>query len=125
MAHAVRQADGTLLSREHGKGLLWTDRIQSLVIKRLLDGLNEAAEAAYKEGQSLNTLVVIDEAHRLAPRELSRDEDETVRSVRRVLVDASRTPANMGWAGSLSANPCRAWTATSSTNSASSSSASA
>jgi hypothetical protein len=87
------------LSREHGKDLLWTDRIQSLVIKRLLDGLNEAAEAAYKEGQSLNTLVVIDEAHRLAPRELSRDEDETVRGVRRVLVDASRTTRKygLGW----------------------------
>jgi hypothetical protein len=87
------------LSREHGKGLLWTDRIQSLVIKRLLDGLNEAAEAAYKEGQSLNTLVVIDEAHRLAPREFSRDEDETTKGVRRVLVDASRTTRKygLGW----------------------------
>jgi hypothetical protein len=87
------------LSREQARGLLWTDRIQSLVIKRLLDGLNEAAEAAYREGQSLNTLVVIDEAHRLAPRELSRDEDEATRGVRRVLVDASRTTRKygLGW----------------------------
>ena len=87
------------LSRERARGLLWNDRIQSLVIKRLLDGLNEAAEAAYQEGQSLNTLVVIDEAHRLAPRELGRDEDEASRGVRRVLVDASRTTRKygLGW----------------------------
>ncbi len=87
------------LSREQARGLLWNDRIQSLVIKRLLDGLNEAAEAAYQEGQSLNTLVVIDEAHRLAPREMGRDEDEATRGVRRVLVDASRTTRKygLGW----------------------------
>jgi hypothetical protein len=87
------------LSREQARGLLWNDRIQSLVIKRLLDGLSEAAEGAYQEGQSLNTLVVIDEAHRLAPRELGRDEDEATRGVRRVLVDASRTTRKygLGW----------------------------
>ncbi len=86
------------LSKEQAQGLFWNDRIQSLVIKRLLDGLTQAAEYFFKEGQSLNTLVVIDEAHRLAPRELSR-EDNAARSVRDVLVDAARTTRKygLGW----------------------------
>jgi DNA helicase HerA-like ATPase len=86
------------LSREQAKGLFWNDRIQSLVIKRLLDGLADSAEYFYKEGKSLNTLVIIDEAHRLAPRDLSR-EDDAGRSVRSVLIDASRTTRKygLGW----------------------------
>jgi hypothetical protein len=86
------------LSREQAQGLFWNDKIQSLVIKRLLDGLSETAEHFYQEGQSLNALVVIDEAHRLAPRELPR-EDDASRGVRRVLVDAARTTRKygLGW----------------------------
>lgn len=86
------------LSREQAHGLFWNDKIQSLVIKRLLDGLTLAAERHYQEGRSLNTLVVIDEAHRLAPRELPR-EDEAARSVRSRLVDAARTTRKygLGW----------------------------
>jgi hypothetical protein len=90
------------LSKDQAKGLFWNDRIQSLVIKRLLDGLAQAAEHFYRENQSLNTLVVIDEAHRLAPRDVSR-EDEAARSVRAVLIDAARQPENMGSGGSSSA----------------------
>lgn len=84
------------LSKEQAHGLFWNDKIQSLVIKRLLDGLSLTAENFYKEGQSLNALVVIDEAHRLAPRALSRDEDTAVRSV---LIDAARTTRKygLGW----------------------------
>jgi hypothetical protein len=86
------------LSREQAKGLLWNDRIQALVIKRLLDGLTYTAESFYKEGESLNTLVVIDEAHRLASKELQRD-DEAALGVRSVLVDAARTTRKygLGW----------------------------
>jgi len=86
------------LSREQARGLFWNDRIQSLVIKRLLDGLSYSAERYYQEGQSLNTLVVIDEAHRLAPREISRDNDAG-RGVRSVLIDAARTTRKygLGW----------------------------
>ena len=86
------------LSREQAQGILWNDKIQSLVIKRLLDGLEGNAERFYKEDQSLNALVVIDEAHRLAPRELPR-EDEAARSVRSVLIDAARTTRKygLGW----------------------------
>ena len=86
------------LSKEQAQGLFWNDKIQSLVIKRLLDGLSLTAENFYKEDQRLNALVVIDEAHRLAPRELSR-EDSAGRGVRSVLIDAARTTRKygLGW----------------------------
>ncbi len=86
------------LSKEQAKGLFWNDKIQSLVIKRLLDGLGQTAEYFYKENQSLNALVVIDEAHRLAPRELP-SEDDAARGVRGVLIDAARTTRKygLGW----------------------------
>ncbi len=86
------------LSKEQAKGLFWNDKIQSLVIKRLLDGLSQSAEYFYKENQSLNALVVIDEAHRLAPRDLPSDAD-AARGVRNVLIDAARTTRKygLGW----------------------------
>ena len=86
------------LSKEQARGLFWNDRIQALVVKRLLDGLTRSAESFFKERQSLNTLVVIDEAHRLAPKDLPR-EDDAARGVRAVLVDAARTTRKygLGW----------------------------
>jgi hypothetical protein len=86
------------LSKEQAQGLFWNDKIQSLVIKRLLDGLSQTAEYFYKENQSLNAMVVIDEAHRLAPRELPTD-DDAAKGVRGVLIDAARTTRKygLGW----------------------------
>jgi hypothetical protein len=86
------------VSKEQARGLLWNDTIQSLVIKRLLQGVTDIAESMYKEGQSLNALVVIDEAHRLAPRDLAL-EDDAARGVRSVLIDAARTTRKygLGW----------------------------
>lgn len=86
------------LSREQAKDLFWNERIQALVIKRLLDGLTQIAESYYKDEQSLNALVVIDEAHRLAPRELPREENGS-RGIRTVLIDAARTTRKygLGW----------------------------
>jgi hypothetical protein len=86
------------LSKEQARGLFWNDTIQSLVIKRLLDGLSQTAEHFYKENQSLNALVVVDEAHRLAPRELPSD-DDAAKGVRGVLIDAARTTRKygLGW----------------------------
>lgn len=50
------------------------------------------------EAWGLDALVVIDEAHRLAPRDLSKD-DEAARSVRSRLIDAARTTRKygLGW----------------------------
>ena len=86
------------LSRRRAGGMSWNDEIQSLVIKRLLDGLTGAAERRYQEGKSLNALVVIDEAHRLAPRETAAS-GEARRSVKAVLKDAARTTRKygLGW----------------------------
>jgi hypothetical protein len=61
------------LSKEKAEGLFWDEKIQALVIKRLLDGINYNAERYYKNNQSLNALVIIDEAHRLAPRDLPKE----------------------------------------------------
>ena len=86
------------LSKDQARDLFWNDKIQSLVIKRLLDGLSQTAEKYYRENQSLNALVVIDEAHRLAARYLPR-EDDAARGVRSVLIDAARTTRKygLGW----------------------------
>lgn len=85
------------LSKEMATELFWNDTIQALVIKRLLDGLTYSAERAYRENRSLNTLVILDEAHRLAPRE--KFEDEKKESVRCSLLDAVRTTRKygLGW----------------------------
>jgi len=85
------------LSREMARGLFWNDTIQALVIKRLLDGLTYSAEGAYRENRFLNTLVILDEAHRLAPRE--KIENEKQESVRLSLLDAVRTTRKygLGW----------------------------
>ena len=74
--------------------LFWNDTIQALVIRRLLEGIRFAAERAYREDQGLNTLVLLDEAHRLAPRE-NPDNDE-LRAVRNIFIDAVRTTRKYG-----------------------------
>jgi hypothetical protein len=74
--------------------LFWNETIQALVIKRLLEGIRTAAEYAYKQNRSLNTLVLMDEAHRLAPRE-DPDSDEK-KAVRSILIDAARTTRKYG-----------------------------
>jgi hypothetical protein len=86
------------ISKEQAHGLLWNDTIQSLVIKRLLEGVTLTAERLYQDGNSLNALVVMDEAHRLVPRELPNDND-AARGVRSVLIDAARTTRKygLGW----------------------------
>lgn len=77
--------------------VLWNDMIQALVIKRLLQGIETIAEQAYGQDQNLNTLVVMDEAHRLAPRE--EPEEEELNGVRSLLIDAVRTTRKygLGW----------------------------
>ncbi|MGC8720560.1 MAG: ATP-binding protein [Thermodesulforhabdaceae bacterium] len=74
--------------------LFWNEVIQALVIKRLLEGIRTAAEYAYKQNRSLNTLVLMDEAHRLAPRE--DPESDEKRAIRSILIDAARTTRKYG-----------------------------
>ncbi|MBI3243259.1 MAG: ATP-binding protein [Chloroflexi bacterium] len=79
---------------EQSVEVLWNETIQALVIKRLLEGIRRTAEEAYKQNRSLNTLVLIDEAHRLAPRE--EPENDQKKSVRGILIDAARTTRKYG-----------------------------
>ncbi len=74
--------------------IFWTETVQALVIKRILEGILRAAESAYQESHSLNTLVLMDEAHRLAPRE--DPEDAEKKAVRDMLIDAVRTTRKYG-----------------------------
>jgi ABC-type dipeptide/oligopeptide/nickel transport system ATPase component len=82
------------LSKEKAGNVLWNDKIQAMVVKRLLDAISDSAEQKYRDNKLLNTLIIIDEAHRLAPRE--RIDDEVVNSVKQRLVDAVRTTRKFG-----------------------------
>lgn len=86
------------LSKESARGLYWNDTIQALVMNRLLDGIIVQAERNFLERNvSLNTLVMIDEARRLASRE--RERREEINLVREKLADASLTTRKygLGW----------------------------
>lgn len=73
---------------------LWNETIQALVIKRLLEGIRLMSEKAYQQNKSLNTLVLIDEAHRLAPRD--EPDNQELKSVRAIFIDAVRTTRKYG-----------------------------
>jgi hypothetical protein len=75
----------------------WDEEIKPLIISTFLNVINAAAEYSYKDDQSLNTLVVIDEAHRLAPR--GKMENEKKQKIRSRLIDAVRTTRKygLGW----------------------------
>jgi len=85
------------LSARAAKGIFWSDEIKSLTIRSFLDALKDIAEASYRNNKFLNTLVILDEAHRLAPQEETGD--EALASVRLSLIDAVRTTRKygLGW----------------------------
>ena len=74
--------------------LYWNDTIQALVIKRLLEGIRFTAERAFSESKNLNTLVLMDEAHRLAPA--GTLDNETMKQVRNIFIDSVRTTRKYG-----------------------------
>ena len=82
------------LTVKGGTGLFWNDTIQALVIKRLLEGIRFSAEQAYAQKQNLNTLVLMDEAHRLAPA--GNLDNETMKQVRNIFIDSVRTTRKYG-----------------------------
>ncbi|MFC1490617.1 helicase HerA domain-containing protein [Candidatus Latescibacterota bacterium] len=85
------------LSAGSTKGIFWNDAIQLLAVRSFLSFLKNTAEMAYMRNTFLNTLVIVDEAHRLAPSE--ETEDEALESVRLTLIDAVRTTRKygLGW----------------------------
>ena len=76
---------------------VWEDQVKPLLIRRFLDAIIQQAERAYQGDESLNTLVVVDEAHRLVPRE--RVEQERWARIKATLVNAVRTTRKygLGW----------------------------
>ena len=79
------------------KEMFWGESVRFIVINEILDKLKSEAEEKYREGKSLNTLVVADEAHRIAPNE--RTENAELKAVKSTLIDAVRTTRKygLGW----------------------------
>ena len=73
---------------------IWEYEIKPLLIDRFLNILTKQAQQAYIEDQSLNTLVVLDEAQRLAPR--GSIESDRKNRIRARLVDAAKTTRKFG-----------------------------
>ena len=76
---------------------VWNERTRNIAINQILGDVERYAEAAYREDRSLNTLVVIDEAHRLAPS--TRQDDDYGERIRNRLSDAALTTRKygLGW----------------------------
>lgn len=76
---------------------VWEEQVKPLLIRRFLDAIIQQGEQSYQVDSTLNTLVVIDEAHRLAPRE--RIEQEHWARIKATLVNAVRTTRKygLGW----------------------------
>ena len=85
------------LSARNVRGIFWNDEIKLLAIKSFLSHLKNTAEASYMRNTFLNTLVIVDEAHRLAPSEEGLG--EALASVKLTFIDAVRTTRKygLGW----------------------------
>ncbi len=86
---------GAETSSPGGQPVLWDETIQEIVIRRLLEGIRAAAEQAYQQSENLNTLILIDEAHRLAPSGFL-EPDSPRAQIRTLLKDAVRTTRKYG-----------------------------
>lgn len=82
----------------------WNETIKPLLIDRFLSNLIRRAENAYQEDnqedKSLNTLVVLDEAQRLAPRRrIESDGSDRKDRIKVRLIDAAKTTRKygLGW----------------------------
>lgn len=84
-------------SRDKPEDIFWNEEIQLIAIQQFLSRITTHAEHQFKEGGNLNSLVVIDEAHRLAPRE--KTENENIAKIKFLLIDAVRTTRKygLGW----------------------------
>jgi len=77
--------------------LFWNDMTKMIVIGEFIDKITNEAEKKYKEKELLNGLIIIDEAHRLAPRE--RTDNEDLERIKKQLIDGVRTTRKygLGW----------------------------
>jgi hypothetical protein len=76
---------------------MWDEKIQFLMLKRLLEGIRFSGDTAYRENVALNGLVILDEAHRFAPS--GSLEKEYKDNVRNLLTEASfeTRKQGLGW----------------------------
>lgn len=83
-------------SPENVKKSVWEDNIKPLIIDRFMDAIIRKAERAYDERKNLNTLIVIDEAHRFVP---DKSQNERITNLKSQIVDAVRTTRKygLGW----------------------------
>lgn len=86
-----------LSETEVPQDVLWNDSIKLIVIGEFIKMITKEAEKRFKDNEPLNTLIIIDEAHRLAPRERSDNED--LENVKASLIDGIRTTRKygLGW----------------------------
>ncbi|KKN04024.1 hypothetical protein LCGC14_1101710 [marine sediment metagenome] len=86
-----------LSETETPKDVLWNDSIKLIVIGEFINLITREAEKRFRDNEVLNSLIIIDEAHRLAPRE--RTDNEDLESVKAKLIDGIRTTRKygLGW----------------------------
>lgn len=79
------------------KQTFWSEEVQALLLSRITEALIRKAEELYGK-ESLNALVILDEAHRLAGTEYF-DEDSDRAGLRKQLIDGVRTTRKygLGW----------------------------
>jgi len=83
-----------LSERNIPENILWNDMMKMVTIGEFLERITQKAESVFKKDELLNCLVIIDEAHRLAPRDKTENED--LERVKEILVDAIRTTRKFG-----------------------------
>ena len=98
----IKNSSGNIVVIDLSEGnvpsdMYWNDSIKFILIREFLDSIKSIAEFSFKENTLLNCLVVIDEAHRLAPRD--NPENEDLKRVKESLIDAVRTTRKygLGW----------------------------
>ena len=104
LAQMINESDrGTLVIIDLSEGeippdLFWNEEIRKVVINEFLKELTKQAENAYREDRLLNTLLIIDEAHRLAPRDVTND-DTITSALKSTIIDGIRTTRKygLGW----------------------------
>lgn len=75
----------------------WNEKIQTLILNRVLEGLIDLGEDNWHKNTFLNTLVILDEAHRFVNRE--KTDKPNLDELRMKLLDAVRTTRKygLGW----------------------------
>ena len=82
------------LSSAGADGVLIDSKVKKLLLKELVSKLSISGEQAYGQGKSLNTMVVLEEAHNYVPRR--EDNDPYTKDLSETLVKAYRETRKFG-----------------------------